>query len=374
MKKLRIGKTLFFYIFTEMMLYCFVSFLFFFVIFFVNNLLVEIQGNLIKNVSIALIMKFFLYSLPIVVANAAPYSAFVGALMCLGRFASDYEFIALNSLGLSHTRILLPTMAVALTFSLLNFFTNDILIPFTAPKLNDTYLEMMSENPAMQLQSHSIRQANQTIIAAGEVTKEGVSDIVIIDSSEPHKTTFLSAKTAKLAKTNNPEILLSLQPIKPRLFILDTHTKYDFDYAYAENMTYNFLASEQQNFGLFSLGPGQLSFSDLRKRIKEIQSESITNTSYLNWYNLELHKKFSIPFGALFFIFLAYTISINLKLYNQGLGFVVGLFISVAYWAILMMGQQLSVENKLDSTIGAWIANAVLLVVALILVWKKKRA
>lgn len=373
MKKNTIGKTLFLYLFQEMLLYCFVSFLFFFVIFFVNNLLVEIQGNLIKNVSLSLILKFFLYSLPIVIANAAPYSAFIGALMCLGRFVSDYEFIALNSLGLSNKKILLPTMAIAIVLSLLNFFVNDILIPYTAPKLNTVYLEMMSENPAMQIQSYSIKRADQTIIAAGEVTKESISDLVIIDTSEKGKLNFLSAKETLLAKNSNPEVLLSLEPINPRLLILNTSNPKAFDYIYGEKLTYNFLTSELQSLGVFSLGPGQLSFFDLYNKIKELKEESTTSTTYINWYNLELHKKFSIPFGALFFIFLAYTLSINLKLYNQGVGFVIGLFISVVYWAILMFGQRVSIDHGLNSTLAAWLPNLLLVAMGIALLWRQTK-
>lgn len=370
-KKIGIGKILFKYLFSELLLYCLVSFLFFFVIFFVNNLLVSIQEELVNNVSAALILKFFLYSIPIVIANAAPYAAFVGSLMCLGRFVSEYEFLSLSSLGISDKKIVLPVVAVAIVFSFINFCLNDVLIPYTAPKLNEVFMQMKTQSPAMELQSYSIKRNNDVIIATGLVEKDKVNDILIIDNSEKDKINFLSAKNAVFLSSDNKEILLSLQPLQPRLLTVDSTKSGNFDYAYGEKLTYNFLISEIKDQSVFQIGPGQMSSYDLAKKIKQLHTDKNTSDRYLNWYNLEFQKKFSIPFGTLFFVFLAYALSINLKIYNQGIGFVIGLLISVCYWAVLMFGQQLSVEQDVDSTITAWLPNLILIISASILFWKK---
>lgn len=370
----KMAMTLFKYLYFEILLYCFVAFLFFFVIFFVNNLLVNIQDNLIRNVSFSLIMEFFLYSIPIVIANAVPYAAFIGSLMCLGRFVSDYEFLALNSLGVSKVKILKPVLIAALTISLINFAINDFLIPYTAPRLNSIYFEMMSENPAMQIQSYSIKKTGKIVIANGEVSKNGINDILIIDESGKGLINFLSAKHSRLLKQKNPEIIMSIEPSEPRLLMLSTEHPKDFDYAYGEKLRYNFLLSDMDNFNFFSLGPGQLNSLDLAKKIKQIKENKEQSSSYLNWYNLEFHKKFSIPLGSVFFIFLAYALSRSLRIYNQGVGFVIGLFISVGYWAILMLGQSLSVNQNFNSTFAAWFPNVLLLGIALFLMVKKVRS
>lgn len=376
MKKIsghRIGTTLFGYILKELLLYCFVAFLFFFVIFFVNNLLVTIQDNLIKNVSLPLIMKFFLYSVPIVVANAAPYSAFIGALMCLGRFVGDSEFIALNALGVSDKKMLFPVMTAALILGLLNFALNDFLIPYTAPKLNEVAEEMLRENPAMQIQSYAIKKSNNVIIASGKVEKNNIHDLVVIDMSAENGINFLSAKNTQSRIAKNANVLMALEPLEPQLLVVDKNDFRTFDYAYGEKLTYHFLRSELENNSFFSLGPGQLSSYDLAKKIKTMRETQETSKEYLNWYALEFHKKFAIPLGAIFFIFLAYWLSRNLKLYNQGVGFVIGLIISVGYWAILMFGQQLAVKKNFDGAVTAWLPNVLLLILGAALMQKKLR-
>lgn len=372
-KKVGIGKILFRYIFFEILLYSFVAFLFFFVIFFVNNLLVTVQENIIKNVSASLILKFFLYSVPIVIANAAPYSAFVGTLMCLGRFVSDYEFVSLTSLGIPDRKILLPVLAAALCMSGINFAVNDFLIPATAQDLNDTVAELRTENPSMQIQSYSIKKTDKTVIASGEVSKQGIDDILLIDNSQNDTIYFLSAKHAQLVKQDNREIIMSLEPIAPQFFSVKKNNLENFEYAYGEKLSYNFLQAEFPNDAYGLLGPGQYSSYDLAKKIKLMREDESTSSAYLNWYNLEFQKKFSIPFGAAFFILLAYTISRNLKLYNQGLGFVIGLFISVCYWAIFMAGQSLSLDGKVNGIFAAWLPNCLLLFISCVLILKTVR-
>ena len=372
-RKGRIGANIFLYVLSEILLYCFVAFLFFFVIFFVNNLLVNIQDNLIKNVSLSLIMEFFLYSVPVVIANAAPYSAFIGTLMCLGRFVGDSEFIALNALGISDRQILIPVMAAALILGLSNFFLNDFLIPYTAPKLNKIAEEMIRENPATQIQSYSIKKVNKIIIASGKVEKNTVNDLVIIDMTAANTVNILSAKTTQSATPSSSAILMALTPLSPKLLMLNKNAPQTFDYAYGEKLTYNFLLSELDNRTLFSLSPGQLSSRDLAKKINTMKETQETSKEYLNWFALEFHKKFSIPLGAVFFIFLAYWLSRNLKLYNQGVGFVVGLLISVCYWALLMFGQQLAVQRHFHGAVTAWLPNVLLLFIGLALMKHKLR-
>ena len=94
------GGIIFRYIFKELFLYFAVCFLFFFFIFFVNQILVMAEEILSKKAPLKDVMLLMFYSLPFIVATAAPYAALVGTLMGLGRFVSDLEFVSMNALGI----------------------------------------------------------------------------------------------------------------------------------------------------------------------------------------------------------------------------------------------------------------------------------
>ena len=85
----------------------------------------------------------------------------------------------------------------------------------------------------------------------------------------------------------------------------------------------------------------------------------------LHW--LEFYKKFSIPFGAFTFIFLAVSLGLMAKRSGQTVGFIFGLFISVIYWVLLVGGQILGTRFFLPPFWSIWMPNILALSVGLIL-------
>ena len=113
-----------------------------------------------------------------------------------------------------------------------------------------------------------------------------------------------------------------------------------------------------------------MSSLDLYKDIKEKQTENEDKRT-LNLYLMEFHKKFSIPFGAFFFVLLAFAISSAGKVNNQGVGFVLGLLIAVAYWALFMGGQTLCLRLDWNGTTAMWVPNIMVFAASVVLLGKK---
>ena len=93
------NKVLIKYIIKELFLYFAVSFLFFFVVFFVNNILLLAQDILEHRVPLSTVTKLIVYCLPAIIAQSAPFATLVGFLMCLGRMVSDNEILILRASG-----------------------------------------------------------------------------------------------------------------------------------------------------------------------------------------------------------------------------------------------------------------------------------
>ncbi|MBR6153676.1 MAG: LptF/LptG family permease [Treponema sp.] len=93
------NKVLIKYIIKELFLYFAVSFLFFFVVFFVNNILLLAQDILEHRVPLPTVTKLIVYCLPAIIAQSAPFATLVGFLMCLGRMVSDNEILILRASG-----------------------------------------------------------------------------------------------------------------------------------------------------------------------------------------------------------------------------------------------------------------------------------
>jgi lipopolysaccharide export system permease protein len=79
----------------------------------------------------------------------------------------------------------------------------------------------------------------------------------------------------------------------------------------------------------------------------------------LRVYRIEYFKKFSIPFGALSFIFLAIPLGLFTRKSGQSVGFGIGLIIAVFYWALLVGGQTLGVRLGYSPFWVMWLPNIV---------------
>ncbi len=366
-------KIIFKYIFKELLLYFSVAFLFFFFIFFVNQILLMADEILSKKAPLGDVLLLLFYSLPWIIATTAPYAALVGTLMCLGRFSADHEFISMNALGVSTFFILVPVFALGLFVSVASFITNDILIPTGSIKFNQVLYKIASSTPALELESYAIKKSENSIVFNGLIKDNTVNDLLIIDFSQPDAKRYLSAKKTVVEKSNNTAVMMQLKMKNPRLISLDKQDKGKYDVSYGEEIIYNVLAKDVAPKFISSAGPDKMTSRDLIKDIKKRKQDKNTNPRLLNIYIMELHRKFSIPFGAFFFVMLAFAISRSGKAYDQSVGFIVGILISVAYWAVLIGGQMLCLQSglKINGAFVMWFPNILLVSITGVLAIRK---
>jgi lipopolysaccharide export system permease protein len=84
-------------------------------------------------------------------------------------------------------------------------------------------------------------------------------------------------------------------------------------------------------------------------------------------YRLEYYKKFSIPFGALSFAFLAVSLGLLAKKSGQTVGFIFGLLIAVMYWALLLGGQTMGMRLGYSPFWSMWFPNILAITVGVIM-------
>lgn len=366
-------KTIFVYVFKELLLYFIGSFLFLFFIFFVNQILLMAEEILSKKAPTKDVLLLLFYSLPFIIAITAPYAALIGTLMCLGRFSADNEFISMNALGISTSFILIPVFALGVFVSVGSFITNDILIPRGTIKFNEVLYNIASSTPALELESYSVKRNENSIVVSGLIKDNSIHDLLIIDSSQRGAKRFLSSSKTDVKKSNDRSIIMQLEMLNPRLLNLDLNNRSKFDVVYGESITYNVLAKDVAPKFISSSGPDKMTSYDLIKDIKQKKEAGDTSPRLLNIYIMELHRKFSVPFGAFFFVLLAFAISRAGKTYDQSTGFIVGLLISVAYWAFLIGGQMLCLESGLNinGALVMWFPNVLLVICTAVIAIKR---
>ncbi|MBO7174144.1 MAG: LptF/LptG family permease [Spirochaetaceae bacterium] len=345
------------YLVKELLLYFLIAFLFFFMVFFVNQILLMAEDILKKRVPVMDVARLMSYSLPFIIAQSAPFATLVGFLMCLGRMMTDNEIMVIRASGKSFMVILLPVLMLGGIISLLSFFVNDYLLPLGTISYNKLYKEILFSDPSIELESNSVKRTEDTILVIGEVKDTFVSDLVFFDVDDQGQIRVIVSGATEINNATEPGILMNLS--------MDSATVCAFDAS--EMNRYDVLQSGKTSMNVFASSffsdsstnnPREMTSFDLFKFIQQVKDDGVTSPLQLNIYKLEFHKKFSLPFASIFFALLAMPLAILFGKHNGlTVGLIIGIFLCVAYWAAMILGQTFGIRQGLSGFWTMWLPD-----------------
>ena len=417
------------YVGREFLLSFTIAFLFFFFIFFVNQILVMAEEIFSKKVPLWDVVRLVIYSLPYVVAFSFPFGSLVGALMAVGRLASDNEILAFGALGVPRRQLLLPVLGIGVVFSLTSFVMNDYFLPLGNIRFAEIYRRILYTNPGVELEPHSVKKYEDTTIITGDVEGTRIKDILIIDKSPEGNRRIITARDAYLEERPSQRgvVSLTLDGVFSELSYPREGDRYD--YTISESMVYSILlknitatiggmnpsyqssvdvwkqiqarapehaaAARQKeekvralSFGvsaglraaveIASTQPAQLpqqraSVDALWREFAAEKGRDLSDPT-LQAYRIEFSRKFSMPVGCLVLAFFAFPVGMRARRSGRTLGFAVGLFVSIMYWGMLFAGQTFGVRMSLSPVLSMWFPDAAVLLAGVVfLIWGRQR-
>ncbi|MFW5684927.1 MAG: LptF/LptG family permease, partial [Spirochaetota bacterium] len=327
-------------------------------------------------------------------------------------------------------RLFAPLLVLGVGLSLVSFVMNDYFLPLGTMNFGRLYRELLFSNPELELESFTVKNYQQSTIVTGSVEGRRINDLLILDTTEEGEQRLISASEARLVEPGGEAGILQLL-----LSGVFTHTtmpdeRGDFSYSEASSMEYNILLQDI-TLNLRNPGPREMASADVwtviterREALAERRAEQdrlVTSLRHglsseyvhaiqavydgeqtlqrvtrdleasamrvtdeagrviadrtLSNYELEFHKKFSIPFGCLVFVFFAFPVGLLTRRAGRAVGFGIGLLVSTLYWSMLIAGQTMGVNNPAVSpALAMWYPNAVVIVMGLAaLAWKVRR-
>ena len=409
-----ISITLFRYILKEMLFSFLIAFFFFFFIFFVNQILLMAKEVLTKRVPFDQVALLILFSLPTVIAMSAPFASLVGTLMTVGRLTSDNEILVMLSSGLSYKNVFLPAITVGIIVSLMSFFTNDVLLPAGTVQFNKLWRQILVSTPALEMEANSVKRFRDTVIVTGDVTGSAIDNVIILDRTNDGERRIIMANNAELKDGGKEGLSLDLE----KAFVQSSKEiiREDYDYARTDFLQY-WVSNEDIIQAVMSVSPREMSSRDVRTAIKKknielairanerknkviIQAYALENAlragpggeawnrkastaanfqrelqaldnvkkdRVLLIHIIEYYKKFSVPFGAFFFVFLAVSLGLMAKKSGQTVGFIFGNIIAALYWVMLFFGQTMGLRLGTPPFWSMWLPNILSMTVGIIL-------
>ena len=354
------------YLYKELFYYFLICFAFLFVVFFANQILLIGEDMLSKRAPFNDVAKIMIYSMPAIIAQSAPFATLVGFLMCLGRMASDNEILIFRASGFSFRSILYPVLVLGMAISLVSFFVNDYLLPLGTIKYNELYRKIMRSNPSVVLEPNSVKQIGNSTVVIGDVNDSDVSDIIFFTKRGTNEETVIVAGDSVLTAAKNQGVLLQLDMSQPIMTTFDLKNFSNYDVLSAENTVLNIFDSTIT--GRSGKNPREMTFYDLNKEIVLMKADPDEDPMRINTWMMEYYKKFAIPFGSIFFAFLAFSIAFLFGKHNGlTMGLFTGIVICVIYWAMQISGQLLVTRVNLDAFLCIWVPNILIAVVAALL-------
>ena len=346
------------YLFKDLFLYFLVSFFFFFMIFFVNQILLTVEDLLAKSAPFKDVMRIMVYSLPFIIAQSAPFATLVGFLMSLGGMMSSNEILIFRAAGLSFFRILVPVALLGLAISIGSFFVNDYLLPLGTIKYNKLMREIMNSTPTIELESNSVKSLDKASVVIGEVNGNTVSDLVVFDCKDDTDRLII-AGNSELTGAKQEGVLMHFDMNDTFVLSIDAAKRQDYDVLKSSKTIMNVFDSAI--LGNYSRSAREMTTYDLTKTIQGMKKETNDDINYLRVLNIwimEWHKKLAIPFGSIFFAFLAFSLAFLFGKHNgQMICLFLGIVICVLYWAFQISGQLMVMRVGLKAFWCIWIPN-----------------
>lgn len=410
------------YVGKEYILCFLVAFLFFFFIFFVNQILVLAQKILLKNVHLSDVLILVVLSIPQFLMYTMPFSSLAAASMVIGNMSSQNEILALRASGFNVLHIFLPIVAISLVLSGCTLFIADRLIPYTTDHYKNLYAKILESVPTLELESYSSTQFNDISISNGYVNGNIIEELVIYDDSDASQSRVISAKKGKIVVLDIERFLYRIDLEDAQLLITDKNSLESYSYASASSMSvYLDLGSATSSF--VNISPSQMSLTQLKEAASELEADVTSQNNYnqssiskeasklgenlfeienntqgasLNksiqsarnlksqksnssynfyyqYYRSEYQKKIALSLACTILVFIAFPISFFRVRNGRLIGFALSMFVACAYWFFLYFMHVKAVSANVNVILLMWLPNIVVLTVGLVLLWRTKK-
>jgi lipopolysaccharide export system permease protein len=388
-----------------------ISFLFFFVVFFINQILLLAEDILAKNAPLDQTLLLLAYSLPSVVAIASPFSALAGALMTSARLNTDNEILAFSASGISPASLYVPFLVLGLAASLFSFAANDYFLPRSASAFRRVYGQLVARSASIELTPYSVKRYSQAVVVTGAGKGGDVGDLILFETEGKTADTVIIAGNARIAiDPDGNEAIIDMGEVLEHSVQLSEKDK--FSVSRADSLLYRFRLKDPI-VGFSGNSPSEMSAKDLLENLKkkrivvegrkgdlarqraeararlisaygtasspgsddsqELQRNltsarqsdaAVIQDRSLQIYELEYNKKFAIPAAAFFFSLLAFPLGLGTKRAGRTAGFGIALLLSSLYWGLLFAGQTAGLRSSISPALAMWAPNALVLIAA----------
>lgn len=369
--------------------FCFVllfSLVAFWVIFLVVDLVEHLDKFIDKHASLSLVMKYYFYYTPYILALALPVAMLLSCLFSLGQLAKHNELTAMKSAGISLYRILLPLFVLSFLISLFVIGLGGWLVPVTFQKKEEVKIveiEKGRKETDVLLNNVFVQGEDGRIFhLATYDTKEKIGTGALVQRFEENRLKE-EIRAQRVMWQNNGWLFeegverIFFDSLSERSHLKDSDKTKSNSFSFNPAEEYKAfhrllrmdLKIKPEALARRQKKPDEMGYFELAQyvKIKKRSGQLVAKES------TDLHVKIAFPFVNFIIVLFGAPLAANPKRSGLAIGFTISLFIAFVYYTLIKMGQSFGYSEKLPPLLAAWATNILFAILGAVLLIKAKK-
>jgi lipopolysaccharide export system permease protein len=318
-------------------------------------------------------LRLFSYILPGFLEVTLPMALLLAILVGFGRLSSDSELIAMRASGISLYRMMYPVGIFAVATALVTLSLSIYARPWGNTLMRTGLYDIVKAKASAGIKPKVFNdEFTDLVIYVDRIEPGGdlLHGILISDTrgdaSDLRNTVYARSGVLRVAEDGQ---MLTLRLSDGGIF---SAAPQEAGFQDTTFHTYDITLDLSLALGELRRKPreaSEMSLIELRRAIREM---GLTQTpSFVE--QVELHRKFSIPFACLVFAALGVPLGIQPTRAVHSRGFSVSLVLIFLYYLLLSLGQNLGERGSVHPVLAIWLPNVTLSSVAAILLSRAAR-
>jgi lipopolysaccharide export system permease protein len=358
------------YIFGELMKMFLVSIFAMTMVLYLDKFLFMAEMIVNRGVSSMELFMMMVYISPAFLAITIPMAVLMASVVTFNQFSANNEWVAMKACNMSFMQLMKPV----LFFSLFAYFLANIVMFWALPWGNQSYKVLV----------YDIIKNRASVDIKPNVFNRDFKNLILLVKEHQENSLLKGVFIADTSKAESPQIITSEEGVifsnRETLKIqlkLNNGTIHDLSNKGSDYQTLNFdrydinlsLPDTERLEQKALVGNRELSFPKIIEKIKEMKKKGLPTSGP----EVELSKKFSIPFTCLLFAFLGAPLGIKSSRSGKSGSFGITLVVIMLYYIGLIMTQNLGRIGEIHSYTSVWIPNAILIVVVAYVLYKMQK-
>jgi len=310
-----------------------------------------------RGVSLGVVFRLFLYSLPGIIALTIPMSCLLATLIGFSTMSANSELVALKSAGLSFNRIIKSVVLVSIFVSIMAMFFNETLVPLSEKASGNVMMyEVLKETPALFKEKVFLKQES-----GGELKRVIYVNKMSVgngDMSDVRIQEYEQGKLARLTSAQRGEwIDGSWWIYNGQVFEVKDDVEasklLSFD---KQELNLNLTPEEWRHT---SEDPDQMGIPELYKLIKT--TEKMGEDPAKLW--VSLHFRVAIPWACIVLALVGAALGSRPQRTNSSRGVGLSVIIVFVYYVIMSFSRSMGEAGLIPPLLSAWLANIVFMII-----------